>query len=65
VKAHGEGYRAKILRLLDEAKLTMPPGSITDVYIGHAPTCPAAGDGADHDLCRCDPDIVAFRRGAA
>jgi hypothetical protein len=61
VKPSGEGYQAKVLRLVAEGKLIVQPGSWSDVYIEHHDRCPFHAGRA----CRCDPDIRVVQRGAA
>lgn len=61
MKARGEGYERKVLRLIAEGTIAVPPGTHADATVQHHPDCPFyAGR-----RCRCDPDIIVSQRGAA
>lgn len=63
MKRGGDGYQAKLERILREAK--PPAGTIGIVNVQHKEAFPFLGD--PRALCRCDPEVtlVWISRGAA
>jgi hypothetical protein len=56
VRRPGEGYQAKLERLLREVKPMVPAGTIGLVYIEHDEDCTFLQN--PRAACRCDPNVT-------